>query len=506
AGTSGLRDGRLTASPGYAAAVAAWLLGLVLLGVAWWWLGRLPGPDGDPSRPGWRWLVGTGLLWALPPLAAPPLGSRDVYAYACQGWLWLHGGDPYGAGPSAAACPWADEVPPLWRDAPSPYGPLAIGVSGLAVAAARALPGDDLLAAVALLRLAALGGVALVLWPGARLARRCGVRPADAARLGVVTPLVLLHAVSGAHHDALLAGLLVAACAAAYPRAVPPRRARGFAAPQARPGGRWWTRAIGGGALLGLAAAVKVTALVAAPFLMLLVAGAAPRAASGPAPPDAPARARPAPAGWLGRGAAALAAAAGAFAALSLATGLGLGWVGALTGTSALRQWTSLPTGVGMGIGYALRAAGYPQAVDAAVAGARLAGLVALAVALAALWWRAAGRPAAPATAVAAAGWGVLAAALLAPVVYPWYLLAPLGVLAAAVPSARPRRWLAAGTLGAAALVFPDGLGVAVLTKGPGAVLVTAAAVVGGWLALRRLAARRPAGRVTGSGPPGPAR
>src|SRR4029453_9287454 len=71
---------------------------------------------------------------------------------------------------------------------------------------------------------------------------------AEAAWLGAITPLVAVHAVSGAHHDALVAGLLVAGLALAareYPAA-------------ARPAA-------------GLAVSVKVTAIVALPFAVLLV-------------------------------------------------------------------------------------------------------------------------------------------------------------------------------------------------------------------------------------------
>ena len=55
-----------------------------------------------------------------------------------------------------------------------------------------------------------------VLGPVERLVyRACGVDPAVATWLGLLSPLVAVHAISGAHNDALLAGLVVAALAVA---------------------------------------------------------------------------------------------------------------------------------------------------------------------------------------------------------------------------------------------------------------------------------------------------
>jgi hypothetical protein len=469
---SGVRTGAL-ASPGYATAFAACLLGMVLLVVAWWRLGALL-HDPAGHHPGLRWLLVTGVLWAVPLLVAPPLGSRDVYAYACQGWLWADGRDPYGGGVAGGGCPWLDAVPPVWHDTPAPYGPLGILLPGAAVWLARRLPlaeSQQLLAAVGLLRLLAVAGFALVAWQGVRLARACGVPPERAAWLGVVTPLAALHVVSGAHHDAIIAGLVVAALAAAL-----------------RP--RW--PAASAGALLGLAAAVKITALVALPFAALLVA-----------------RDRRVPA--LARGLGAVTASAvAAFAAVTVATGLGLGWAGALTGTSELKQWTSPPTGVGMAVGYLLRAGGWAGGYDAAIGVARAVGLLVLAAVLVVLWVRAARPPGDPARVVVGCGWALAAVVLLSPVMYPWYVLVPVAVLAVAEARERPRWWLAVAVVVASFLVFPDGLGVAVLTKLPGAVAMAALTTVAGWLAVRRWRAgvappvSSPA--PDGSAPPGPGR
>ncbi|MEV6970745.1 polyprenol phosphomannose-dependent alpha 1,6 mannosyltransferase MptB [Hamadaea sp. NPDC051192] len=433
-------------------AAAAGLAASAVLAVAAWLAGALP--SGDPA-PTLRleglgstsgrfqlglllWLVATAalgliwwrsrnpsVLWFAPLLFAPPLASRDVYAYACQGDIWLAGLDPYKLGVADGGCLWTPSVPELWWHTPTPYGPLAIVLSGAAVAIAKFVATDldtQLTVAVTVLRLIALGGLALLGWGLKTLARN-----GKGWWLGLLTPLVALHAVSGAHNDAVMAGLIVA----------------GLAAATSKRKNDWLIA----GVLIGGAVAIKVTALVALPFVLLLL------------PP------------WRQRWAA-LAASAGTFAALTLASGLGLGWVNGLRDTGDLQQWTSLPTGAGMAVGYLLRAFGI-DAMSASITVARALGLIALLIiGLYAIKksWRA---PAA--TVIAACGWVLAALAVLGPVFYPWYALAPLAVLAAGTEAWTRTR--IAVTIGLCFLVLPNGLGLAVLTKGPGAFAALAAVI-----------------------------
>jgi hypothetical protein len=412
--------------------VVACLAGLIAMTVAWWRLGRceLSG----------RWVLVTAGLWLLPMLVAPPLASRDVYAYACQGAIAAAGADPSTMSPAALPCPWLDSVPPIWRDSPSPYGPLATATS---LAAAR-LAGGHLTVAVGLLRVVAVVGILLVIWYGRRLAAACGVDPARAAWLALACPLVAVHAVSGAHNDALMTGLVVAGLAVAASR-----------------------RPVLAGLLLGGAVAVKVTALVALPFALLLPG------------------VRATTTDLLRRGLALVPPAAAVYAGLAALTGTGPGLIRALGRTGDLVQWTSPPTGVGMSIGYALRVAGWDGGYRVAVDVVRLLALAALAVAVAWLWWRAWRAPGTAAS-INAAGLAFAAVALLGPVFFPWYALTPLVLLAISTVDERARRWITTGVAVLPFLILPNGAGLAARTKLPGALAITAALIAGAVALVRR--------------------
>ncbi|MFV2083121.1 polyprenol phosphomannose-dependent alpha 1,6 mannosyltransferase MptB [Micromonospora sp. LOL_021] len=430
--------------------VVAWAAGTGAMVWAWW-----SARHGVPSV---RWASTTVGLWVVPLLVAPPLGSRDVYSYACQGWILRDGGDPY-SGVAGQGCPWVDAVAPLWRDTPAPYGPLFVWLAGLAVAVGAGLAGTLLV-----LRLTAVAGLVLmaVALPG--LAARCGLPAGRALWLTVGCPMVLIHLVSGAHNDALMVGLLVAALWV-------------IAAGSAR---RPAVAAVVGGLLLGLAVAVKATALVVVPFAAIL-------AVAGPRRPAALVRA----------GALVVAGVVGAVAATTALSGLGLGWVAGLTHSGDSRQWTSPPTAVGLLIDYLARLVGVR--LDA-VGAVRVVGLVLLAGFLVWLWWRVwrgggplagwrgpdgravpVAEPANPpatwdrGTVVFGAGLALAATVLAAPVVYPWYLSWPLALLAVA---AYRTGWFLLPVAVAGFLVLPDGSGVAALTKAPGTVAMCALIVV----------------------------
>jgi hypothetical protein len=406
-----------------------------------------------------RSLLITGVLWQVPLLFAPPIGSRDVYSYACQGWIYASSLDPYAISPRAGGCPWLPGVATLWQDATTPYGPFALLISGLAGFS------GSWLAALVVLRLCALAGLTLAAVGVWRLASSFGAFEAGALGgdvrravwVGLPAPLIAVHAVSGAHHDALLAGLVLVALAWSL---------------HASPG-----HAVAAGVALGLAAAIKITALAALPFVLILALrhGALRGALRSPA--DRRAR--------TGRRGVLLVAAGlvGSFVLVTLVSGLGLGWIAALTSSTGPKQWTSVPTGVGMALGYLLRVIGLGAHEETALAVSRLAGIVALAVVGVICLWGAWKRRSDPRAVVLRAGVVLLAVVVLGPVAYPWYFLTPVPVLAAALTTARHLRGLSYGGAFVSLLVLPDGLGIPALTKAPGAIadllLVIAAAVLG---------------------------
>ena len=251
------------------------LIGVLLLGGAWW---RLRSS-----------YVSASVLWAAPLLLAPPMFSRDVYAYVGQAALVVEGVDPYTNGPSALDGPLVDGIDDVWRDAPSPYGPLWLALASLVVR----VTGESLLPALVGMRLLAVLGLLLAGWALRRLG---GDR---ALWLGIANPLVLLHLVAGAHNEALMLGLMLAGLAVgSLPLAA---------------------------VLITAAALVKLPALAALGFVVM---------------------ARPSWAARLRSGV--LAAAVCAATAVLLSVGLGWGWLGTLDTGRARLSLMSVTTGLGV--------------------------------------------------------------------------------------------------------------------------------------------------------------
>jgi alpha-1,6-mannosyltransferase len=412
----------------------SWLLGTVLL-IGAWWVGRR-------SVPSARWAYVTAALWALPLVFFLPLGSYDVYSYACQGWQQSAGLDPYAGGVDVLGCPWREAVAPTWLSSPAPYGPVF-----LVLAAAAAKLGGSLIGTLIALRAIALLGVALIAVSLPSLARRSGVPLSRAVWLALACPLIPLHLISGAHNDAVMVGFVVAGLALAADR-----------------------RLLLAGLVFGLAVGVKATAIVAVPFAVLLWTAAGERQTPvvESAPPER---------GWgrLGKpgqlvndqpllraSGELLLGVAGVLVVVTIFSGRGLGWVHGLMGSGVSVQWTSPATAVGM----VFELVGLN-----AVPVTRVLGIGALVVVLVWLWWRA--RRAEP---LLYAGLALAATVVLAPVFHPWYATWPLAVLAATVR--RETLWLVVPAAAASALCLPDGYNLALATKTQGAVLMTILLIV----------------------------
>jgi len=186
-------------------------------------------------RARWLWTAIAILVTGF--ALAGPLLSLDVFSYITYARLGAeHGLNPYESAPAdLPADPAASRVDD-WRFAVSVYGPAftlatyPLGLVGVA-------------AALWILKAATALAVLAICGLTARAAAARGVRPATAAAFVALNPLVLVHVVGGAHNDALMTVGVIAGVAALA-------------------GGR---DALAGASLV-VAAAVKVTGAVAAPF------------------------------------------------------------------------------------------------------------------------------------------------------------------------------------------------------------------------------------------------
>ena len=249
-------------------------------------------------------------MWIAPLLLAPPLFTRDIFSYLAQGALPLHGFDPYAVGPDAMPGILTDNVHYFWQDTPAPYGPLFIIIAK----AVAWLIGNNIIAGVLLMRLALLPGLALLVWALPELTRRLGGRVPVALWVAVANPMMVINMIGGGHNDLLVVGLLAAGALFAL---------RG--------------RPAVGIALVTLAMAVKASAGLALPFLVLVWA------------------AQMTGSRWVRI---AKAAAAGiavfvvVFGACTLLAGVDLGWLPALSAPSMIVNWMSIPTAIGQIVGW----------------------------------------------------------------------------------------------------------------------------------------------------------
>jgi glycosyl transferase family 87 len=202
------------------------------------YLGLVALADRIAARVLWSVVVGAVVLFLL----APPLLSQDVFSYIAYARLGArHGLDPYVVVPAAIP---HDAVLPFvgWRQAVSAYGPLfTLGTYPLGLIGVPA--------ALWLLKGVAAASVVGIAAIAARAAGRRGADPTRAAVLIALNPVVLVDVIGGAHNDALTV-LLVTAGLATLGR-----------------------NEVAAGASLVGSAALKASALVAAPFALLATRG-----------------------------------------------------------------------------------------------------------------------------------------------------------------------------------------------------------------------------------------
>ncbi|HSU73571.1 MAG TPA: polyprenol phosphomannose-dependent alpha 1,6 mannosyltransferase MptB [Terrabacter sp.] len=383
------------------------------------------------------------LLWSLPVMLAPPLFSRDAYSYAAQGKIISRGMDPYAVGPFWVPGPFADQVDPMWKDTPAPYGPLALQVQHGVVSL---FPDNAYVSAVAM-RLPALLAVGLLAYALPRLAERYGVSGRHALWLGVLNPLVMMHFIGGAHGDAVMVALVTLALLLA---------SRG--------------QLVVASMTIAVAASYKQTAVLA----LIGVVGMALQAQSDLAP-GATARLRAMLRHGLVHGAVVL----GTFTAVTAVTGLGWGWIPNLSVPVTLRSLLSPPTFVGSAVEWLMRVGGMPESLySAPVPIAQTIGLLAGVAGIVWVAWRVA-----PRNPVLATAGAMLVLCASGPVLHPWYLLWGGLLLAAVRLSARHVRAIVFLTL----FFVTYGVVDATVVNGTWALGVSAAL----WMAARLRANRR---------------
>ena len=195
-------------SAGYTLAHLLFYASVALLTAGWLGVGVRARCGRLTVADSWRLLV----LWGAPLWLATPLFSRDIYSYVAQGELVRHGFNPYVVTPSAlGAGPVLSSIAVVWRDTTSPYGPLFVMLSHLT----SLVTSQSLIAQVLAFRALELVGVALLMLALPAVARHFGADGAVAVWLGVLSPLALFSAVSSAHNDTLMIGLMMVALLAA---------------------------------------------------------------------------------------------------------------------------------------------------------------------------------------------------------------------------------------------------------------------------------------------------
>jgi hypothetical protein len=227
-----------------------------------------------------------------------------------------------------------------------------------------------------------------------------------------------------------------------------------------------------------LAMAIKATAVVALPFAALLWLQRSPD--------------RPRP---LVRAIAATLLTAGVtFAAVTVVSGVGYGWVDTVQTVGLSRQWTSLPTGLGLALAGAAHLVGLHVDTSTVLGGVRTVAGALTAGLLVWLWVRGA-RKGGTRSILEHCGWALLVVVVLSPAVHPWYVTWPVTALATAGIGGRPRTAIVATSAALCFLVLPDGYNLARATEPVGVALDVAVAcglAVFGIVKLRRLRSADP--------------
>jgi hypothetical protein len=376
------------------------------------------------------WCV--AVAWAVPFALGPPLMGTTVQSYAAFGLLQRHGLSPYDFGPNRLANhPVLAAIEPGSRGTPSAAGPLGTLVQHLSVS----ISAGNALGAVIVLRVVGIIAAVII---GRLAADLAGARRSRALTLTVLNPLVLLYVVSAAHLDGVMVALVLAAISAASQR-------------------RWLASIV----LACLAGSVDGQAFVVLPAIVTVH--------------------------WLGRRTVPswlllgrdLLVAAATTAVAGFGVTDGFGWLWTITKQFSAHTPFSVAGAIAKLLSPIVRGASY----DDLAAGARITAITAMVCIVVYLLVTARQR-----ALERTVGYSLLAIALFAPVLYPWYLL--WGTLCLAPTANGTRRIAVLASCAAGCVLTPPGFTPTATNVITAIALAVVAAVVGGVLTLRRPAPR----------------
>lgn len=365
---------------GFLELVSTWLIYCGMMLTIYVWV-RLVLSIYRGERPTMGRLWGIFFLWVIPLMVAGPLLSRDVYSYAAQGEMVSLGISPYQNGPSLLGQnPFIYAVDPIWSHAPAPYGPLFLAVASLFVN----ISGHSVVGTVVLLRLTALLGVVAVGVYAPKVGELLGQPREGVFVLSALNPLSLYDLASAGHNDAWMLGLMMAGLYYALTH-----------------------RTVLGIILISLAGAVKAPAFAALAFVGYNWVQT--------------------PSFWprLRWSIVALAVAGVVLAGLGIVTGLGLGWVKALATPGAVTLPADPITALATTVHRVTAALGVPLSINLylsvmRVLGLGLSGVVGLILVLRSNRQKL----------IRSLGISLLVLVFFGPVVWPWYLVWAIAVLA----------------------------------------------------------------------------
>lgn len=371
------------------------LCAIVALALLWLGIVRFARRREQPESRMW-WVAGA---WALPFVLGPPVLGTSVQTYVAFGLLQRHGLSPYDFGPGRlGGSAVVAAIEPSARDTPSSAGPLGTLAQHLAVS----ISSGSALGALIVLR-----GLGVLCWVliGRLAADLAGPGRSRALTLTALNPLVLLYVVSAARLEGLLLVFALSALNAAVQRR--------------------WLSAIVFGCIAGSVTGQGFLVLPAIAAVHLLGRRSVPA--------------------WrvLGRD---LLVAAGTSVLAALVVNDGFGWLRTVSKQFSAHPPYSIASGVANLLEPIVRGASY----DDLAAGARVTVLTAMVCVVGYVVSTARQR-----SLERTAGYTLLALGLLAPVLYPWYLLWGLVCLAPAATGVRRVLVLALSVSGC--LMYPPG-------------------------------------------------